>query len=192
MDNTENLSAKEINELIDSLNSYKTPEENIVLNSRIFDTITLDNNIQPLTTSHNSALSSSPYGIQPLTTSQISSLSSSPYGINTVPNSISINLTNSGINQSYNWQNQNTWLSGLSSNETALKVDGDADIKGDIKLQGKSLKNILEGIEKRLGILHSNKDLEDKWEELKELAIRYRELEAEIIAKEEMFKTLKN
>ena len=151
----------------------------------------MDNNIQPLTTSHNSALSSSPYGIQPLTTSQISSLSSSSYGINIVPNTISINNSinqnYSSINQNYNWQNnQNTWL------ESTLRVGGDADIQGDIKLQGKSLKNILECIENRLAILHPNKDLEDKWEELKELGEKYRELELEIIAKEEMFKTLKN
>jgi hypothetical protein len=37
-----------------------------------------------------------------------------------------------------------------------------------------------------------NTELESDWEELKELGDRYRELEAEIIAKQTMFNTLKN
>jgi hypothetical protein len=46
-------------------------------------------------------------------------------------------------------------------------------------------------IEERLAILHPNEKLEEKWEELKELSKRYKELEKEIIEKEKMWDILK-
>jgi flagellar motility protein MotE (MotC chaperone) len=42
-----------------------------------------------------------------------------------------------------------------------------------------------------LGIIHPNKELEEKWEELSQLAARYKELEAEIKDKEKMWAILK-
>ena len=73
----------------------------------------------------------------------------------------------------------------------SLKVNGDAEFDGDLKIQGKSLLESLDNIEKRLAILHSNKKLEEKWERLKALGDMYRELEAEIIEKEEIWSILK-
>ena len=74
---------------------------------------------------------------------------------------------------------------------TPLKVYGDAEIDGDIKIKGKSLSEAIENIEKRLAILHPNEKLEEKWEELKALGERYRELEKDILEKEEIWKILK-
>jgi hypothetical protein len=73
----------------------------------------------------------------------------------------------------------------------SLKVHGDAEFDGDLKVQGKSLMELLDNIEKRLAILHPNKKLEEKWERLKSLGDMYRELEAEIIEKEEIWSILK-
>ena len=73
----------------------------------------------------------------------------------------------------------------------SLKVNGDAEFDGDLKVQGKSLVELLDNIEKRLAILHPNKKLEEKWERLKALGDMYRELEAEIIEKEEIWSILK-
>lgn len=73
----------------------------------------------------------------------------------------------------------------------SLKVKGDAEFEGDLKIQGVSIKESLENIEKRLAILHPNKKLEEKWERLKALGNMYRELEAEIIEKEEIWSILK-
>lgn len=112
--------------------------------------------------------------IQPLTTQQISQL-----------NTISIQpTTNPYINTSMNWQ------TGYG-NPATLEVQGDANFKGDIKLQGKSLGETLDNIEKRLAILHPNPELEEKWETLKSLGEQYRELEKDIIEKEKLWSMLK-
>ena len=73
----------------------------------------------------------------------------------------------------------------------SLSVKGDADFEGEVTIKGKSLFDMFEKIEQRLAILHTNPELEDKWDELKDLAKRYKELEAEIIEKENMWKILK-
>lgn len=74
---------------------------------------------------------------------------------------------------------------------TPLKVNGDAEIDGDLKIKGKSLSEAIENIEKRLAILHPNEKLEKKWEELKALGERYRELEKDILEKEKIWNILK-
>ena len=97
-----------------------------------------------------------------------------------------------------NWGNLNgtsaSWATlsadpNLSGN--TLKVKGDADFAGEVTIKGKSLTGMIEKIEERLAILHPNPELEDKWDELKELGKRYKELEAEIIEKERMWTILK-
>ena len=72
-----------------------------------------------------------------------------------------------------------------------LKVNGNADFDGEVTIKGKNLTDMLEKIEERLAILHPNPELEDKWDELKELGKRYKELEAEIIEKEKIWSILK-
>jgi hypothetical protein len=88
-----------------------------------------------------------------------------------------------------------SWVDSISGSTVidskALTVKGDAEFEGDVKIQGKSLSDTLENIEKRLAILHPNKELEEKWERLKSLGDMYRELEAEIIEKEQIWATLK-
>lgn len=72
-----------------------------------------------------------------------------------------------------------------------LHVKGNAEFEGDLKLQGKSLKDSLDKIEERLAILYPNEGLEKKWDNLRELRKQYMELEAEIIEKEKMWAILK-
>lgn len=73
----------------------------------------------------------------------------------------------------------------------SLSVKGDADFEGEVTIKGKSLTEMFGKIEERLAILHPNPELEEKWDELKELGKRYKELEAEIIEKEKMWAILK-
>ena len=80
---------------------------------------------------------------------------------------------------------------GNSGNGTKLQVKGDAEFEGDIKLKGQSLNDILDKIEERLAILHPNINLEEKWEKLRELRKQYRELEADILEKEQIIEILK-
>ena len=72
----------------------------------------------------------------------------------------------------------------------SLSVKGNADFEGEVTIKGKNLTEMLEKIDERLAILHPNEKLEDKWDELKELGKRYRELEQEIIEKERMWAIL--
>ena len=81
-------------------------------------------------------------------------------------------------------------ISNISTPHT-LQVKGNAEFDGDIKLQGKSLNDTLSKIEERLAILHPNEKLEEKWEKLRELRKRYRELEADILEKEKIMEILK-
>ena len=72
-----------------------------------------------------------------------------------------------------------------------LKVTGNAEFEGDIKIKGVSLSDRLDTIEERLGILRPNNDLEGKWERLKALGEEYRKLEKEILEGESIWDMLK-
>ena len=109
-------------------------------------------------------------------------------GITTSPGTVyTTNLGNPG--QTLTWNGTNPIWS--TSPTTPLKVNGDAEIDGDLKIKGKSLSEAIENIEKRLAILHPNEKLEEKWEELKALGERYRELEKDILEKEKIWNMLK-
>jgi hypothetical protein len=99
---------------------------------------------------------------------------------------------------SLNWSNLNGTTTTWGTIETdsnlqgsTLHVKGNANFEGDVKIKGKDLADMFEKIEERLAILHPNPELEDKWDELKELGKRYKELEAEIIEKEKVWGILK-
>jgi len=62
---------------------------------------------------------------------------------------------------------------------------------GDIKIGGKSLVDAISAIEDRLAILKPNLELEDKWEQLKDLRRQYEALERDILEKEKIMKILK-
>jgi len=104
-----------------------------------------------------------------------------------------------GVSGAYlvsNGSGTNTWATTSITGQTDLKpnsleVYGNAEFKGDLTLQGKSLKDSLDKIEERLAILHPNEELEEKWENLRGLRKLYMELEAEIIEKEKMWSILK-
>ena len=68
---------------------------------------------------------------------------------------------------------------------------GNAEFHGNVKIKGKDIVEMLTKIEERLAILKPNTELESRWEELKELSKRYRELEAELVEKEKVWSILK-
>lgn len=78
----------------------------------------------------------------------------------------------------------------------AVKVSPGAtiDLKGedaDVIINGKSLSKTLEGIQERLGLLEMNPELEAEFEELREAADRYRELEKKFKEQKKVWDTLK-
>jgi hypothetical protein len=82
------------------------------------------------------------------------------------------------------------WTTGTAN--VNITADG-ISIKegGDIKIAGKSLSEAIEAIEARLGILNPNPELEDRWDQLKELRKQYIELEKDLLEKEKLMKILK-
>jgi len=106
-------------------------------------------------------------------------------GTVTIPNNTS-NGIYWGLNGTSNVVSTDPSLKGNS-----LSVKGNADFEGEITIKGKNLSEMLEKIDERLAILHPNPKLEDKWDELKELGKRYKELEQELIEKEKVWAILK-
>jgi hypothetical protein len=74
---------------------------------------------------------------------------------------------------------------------STLKVMGNAEFEGNVKIKGKDLADMFEKIEERLAILHPNPELEEKWDNLRALRNSYMELEAEIKEKEKVWGILK-
>jgi len=155
-----------------------------------------------------------PASIPPLTTQSIASLSTTLGNVSNVTGGLTASTTVTGaspyyygnlsnVGQSgqvlttngtgnYGWNyanvtlNPNTYLNGHS-----LKVAGNADFDGDVTVKGKSVMQTLEKIEQKLAIFKQNPELEEKWDELRELAEKYKALEKDIIEKEKMWDILK-
>ena len=98
---------------------------------------------------------------------------------------------NTGIYSNRVYMTNNTWDTFTSPNHSELSVIGNAEISGSLKVGGKDIAESLKKIEDRLAILHPNKELEEKWENLRGLRKMYMELEAEIIEKEKIYNILK-
>ena len=77
------------------------------------------------------------------------------------------------------------------NDHSTLSVSGDADFAGDVRVQGRSLAEFMEQVEQRLNMLQPNPELEQEWNELRELGARYRELEQQCKEKAKMWNTLK-
>lgn len=114
--------------------------------------------------------------------------------LSSVTNSISPSYTLSYPNitsaSTVSW-NAGSMIDGSDIQPATLKVKGDADFEGDVRINGKSLTDMLVKIEEKLAILHPNEELEEKWEQLRGLRKMYMELEAEIKEKEQMWAILK-
>ena len=141
--------------------------------------------------------------LQPLTISSIS-LTDSISGPNGPTYSISGSTLTGGpyigagaIGANAIWTTSGTGTNGSWSDLTyksSISQSGTVELRGenaDIKVNGKSLMNTLEAIEHRLGMLTPNPEMEKEWDELRELAERYRELEKQCIEKSKMWNKLK-
>lgn len=70
------------------------------------------------------------------------------------------------------------WVGQDGTNKTSLKVAGDAEILGNLTVDGTNIGELLRGIQSRLGLLVPNPEIEAEFDQLRELGERYRELEA--------------
>ena len=69
-----------------------------------------------------------------------------------------------------------------------INLDGE---DADIEINGRSLMQILDGLEQRLSLLKCREDLESDWSELKALGDQYRAMVKLIEQKSKMWNTLK-
>jgi len=69
-----------------------------------------------------------------------------------------------------------------------IRLEGE---HADIEVNGRSVMQILDSIEQRLGLLKCREDLETEWEELRALGDQYRALVRNIEEKNKMWDTLK-
>jgi len=101
------------------------------------------------------------------------------YGINAggpVGSSPNVTITSGGTASAWSSNFYNASLN--STNNGSLKVTGDAEIDGDIKWQGRSLKEMFNKIEQRLAILVPDPNKLEQFEALKKAYNHYKMLEA--------------
>jgi hypothetical protein len=133
----------------------------------------------------------SSYGAVPYTTNIGSSMDNDTITLNNTLWSGSITspytYTTTGTSGAgtYNWNN-------TTPTTVQINTDGLTMADGtDITVGGKSLTKAIEQIEERLGILHPNPALEERWDKLKELRQQYIEMEKDLLEKEKLMKILK-
>jgi hypothetical protein len=105
----------------------------------------------------------------------------------TITSPYTYTTTGAGGPSTYNW---NT----TTSTNATVNIDGNGLVMkegADIVVGGKSLTKAIEQIEERLGILHPNPALEERWDKLKELRRQYIEMEKDLLEKEKIMKILK-
>jgi hypothetical protein len=88
-----------------------------------------------------------------------------------------------------------TWTTTDNAGQFAsITHNNTIDLKGegaDIKVNGVSLMNTLLDIQTRLGVLRPNTEIEQEWDELRELGEKYRALEKDIKEKISIWEKLK-
>jgi hypothetical protein len=90
-----------------------------------------------------------------------------------------------------------TWTTGpsvITQNPVIATSTGTMTLTGekaDIVVNGRSLMDAIDKIEQRLGIMRPDPELEKEWAELKQLGDQYRQLEADIREKMQVWETLK-
>jgi hypothetical protein len=102
--------------------------------------------------------------------------------------------TNWASHNNYTIQNNITGISGGVDPSLKVQSGGLLEVTGekaDILINGVSLKETLDNINARLGMMRPNPKIEAEWDELLELGERYRALQADIKDKMQMWDLLK-
>jgi hypothetical protein len=99
---------------------------------------------------------------------------------------VTITTTSANTGPAWTFQDLNNITSPRSGKIT---LEGD---DADIEINGRSLMQILDGLEQRLGMLKCREDLEADWSELKALGDQYRAMVKSIEEKTLMWNTLKS
>ena len=101
--------------------------------------------------------------------------------------------TGSGGTGGTDYTINNNWgmSAGTTMIQSSLRVNGNAEFDGDIRIKGRSIVESIDKINERLAILVPNEQLEQEWSELAELRMRYVEMERQLLEKQRVFDILK-
>jgi len=103
-------------------------------------------------------------------------------------------ITNPGYIYTSTGTNGTNWVSPVLDTAATLQQSGTLELKGknaDLKINGVSLTETLEGIQEMLGVMKMDSALEKEFDELKEAGIRYRQLRDKFREQKEVWETLK-
>jgi hypothetical protein len=143
------------------------------------------------------------YGAVPYTTNIGGSIGTDTITLNntlwsggsiTSPYTTTTTVPNGGYTVSTGAGSGYNWSTGTINTNAKVHINGDGLVMqegADIVVGGKSLSKAIEQIEERLGILHPNPALEERWDKLKELRQQYVEMEKDLLEKEKLMKILK-
>ena len=101
--------------------------------------------------------------------------------------------TGSGTSNTFTYNPQTQWTTGTNG-PTTVKITGngfDLDADADIKIGKKSLKEFMDKMEERLAILYGRPDLEEKWDQLRDLKKQYDDMVKDIEEKQKLMDILK-
>jgi len=110
-----------------------------------------------------------------------STISNSLYAGGGLPGTLT---TTTGIIADSSWSN----AAAVFQPKGCLELKGE---EADIIINGVSLSETLQGIQRQLGILSVNPKLEAEWDQLRELGDQYRQLEAELLEKKRAWDILR-
>jgi hypothetical protein len=91
------------------------------------------------------------------------------------------------------WQQDYT-INPVWTNDPSVNISTNGvEIKGegDLKIGDRSMKDFMDKVEDQLAILRPAPELEEKWDQLKELRRQYEECKQDILEKEKIMKILK-
>jgi len=80
---------------------------------------------------------------------------------------------------------------GDDTKRSSLQVKGDTNIEGNLVVQGTNITEILQSIQSQLGLLVPNPQMEEEFDQLRELGDRYRALEALVKEQKRVWDILK-
>jgi len=171
---TNNNELEKLKSALINTNPENFKEEEYCENSKSID----DYNWKSLLNNAQSNQFNYSYGaIPPATNSQISGLTG-PQGSNVIySNTLGVNGTSGPISSNSNGSFY-TVNNSLSTLNPTLHVDGDAEIKGKLTVNGVNVIDLLEAIERRLAILIPDPEKLEHYEALQKAYAHYKTLEA--------------
>jgi hypothetical protein len=108
----------------------------------------------------------------------------------TIPvSALGSSYTNVSLTSTGTYTYSSSWDDALKPN--SIHVKGDAEFHGNIRWQGRDMREWFDSVESRLAMLQPNPELEKDWEELSRIRMQYVELERKLLEQQRVYNILK-